>query len=159
MCLLLLFCLTSPLLPSLQSLTSLFYGEQSEKEKSPSESSPLDVDNKDVVSAKGCGSGNLGWACPGPACPVLQQKPMSEVKHEKLNRLLNSLQQWGIPGSWRFFCLELFEASILNGSLEGMLLLASVSQLHGCSCSCGDLVSCMARAWLHACKDLSHPSG
>uniref|UniRef100_A0A803XPV5 Transmembrane protein 63C n=1 Tax=Meleagris gallopavo TaxID=9103 RepID=A0A803XPV5_MELGA len=29
------------------SLTSLFYGEQSEKEKSPSESSPLDVDNKD----------------------------------------------------------------------------------------------------------------
>ncbi|NXY30201.1 CSC1 protein, partial [Pomatorhinus ruficollis] len=30
------------------SLTSLFYGEQSEKEKSPSESSPLDADNKDV---------------------------------------------------------------------------------------------------------------
>ncbi|XP_028930498.1 calcium permeable stress-gated cation channel 1 isoform X1 [Ornithorhynchus anatinus] len=30
------------------SLTSLFYGEQSEKEKSPSESSPLDVENKDV---------------------------------------------------------------------------------------------------------------
>ncbi|XP_064368334.1 calcium permeable stress-gated cation channel 1 isoform X2 [Dromaius novaehollandiae] len=30
------------------SLTSLFYGEQSEKEKSPSETSPLDVDNKDV---------------------------------------------------------------------------------------------------------------
>ncbi|XP_039207568.1 calcium permeable stress-gated cation channel 1 isoform X1 [Crotalus tigris] len=29
-------------------LTSLFYGEQSEKEKSPSESSPLDADNKDV---------------------------------------------------------------------------------------------------------------
>uniref|UniRef100_A0A803YG80 Transmembrane protein 63C n=1 Tax=Meleagris gallopavo TaxID=9103 RepID=A0A803YG80_MELGA len=34
------------------SLTSLFYGEQSEKEKSPSESSPLDVDNKDVVSTQ-----------------------------------------------------------------------------------------------------------
>uniref|UniRef100_A0A8B9FIM7 Transmembrane protein 63C n=1 Tax=Amazona collaria TaxID=241587 RepID=A0A8B9FIM7_9PSIT len=32
------------------SLTSLFYGEQSEKEKSPSESSPLDTDNKDMVS-------------------------------------------------------------------------------------------------------------
>ncbi|KAJ6661257.1 hypothetical protein lerEdw1_015394 [Lerista edwardsae] len=30
------------------SLTSLFYGEQSEKEKSPSETSPLDADNKDV---------------------------------------------------------------------------------------------------------------
>ncbi|XP_067152964.1 calcium permeable stress-gated cation channel 1 isoform X2 [Apteryx mantelli] len=30
------------------SLTSLFYGEQSEKEKSPSETSPLDTDNKDV---------------------------------------------------------------------------------------------------------------
>ncbi|XP_030070672.1 calcium permeable stress-gated cation channel 1 isoform X2 [Microcaecilia unicolor] len=30
------------------SLTSLFYGEQSEKEKSPSESSPLDLDSKDV---------------------------------------------------------------------------------------------------------------
>ncbi|XP_063146225.1 calcium permeable stress-gated cation channel 1 isoform X1 [Candoia aspera] len=29
-------------------LTSLFYGEQSEKEKSPSETSPLDADNKDV---------------------------------------------------------------------------------------------------------------
>ncbi|XP_032998065.1 calcium permeable stress-gated cation channel 1 isoform X1 [Lacerta agilis] len=29
-------------------LTSLFYGEQSEKEKSPSETSPLDSDNKDV---------------------------------------------------------------------------------------------------------------
>ncbi|XP_034964002.1 calcium permeable stress-gated cation channel 1 isoform X1 [Zootoca vivipara] len=29
-------------------LTSLFYGEQSEKEKSPSETSPLDTDNKDV---------------------------------------------------------------------------------------------------------------
>uniref|UniRef100_A0A8C7EF35 CSC1/OSCA1-like N-terminal transmembrane domain-containing protein n=1 Tax=Nothoprocta perdicaria TaxID=30464 RepID=A0A8C7EF35_NOTPE len=29
------------------SLTSLFYGEQSEKEKSPSETSPLDTDNKD----------------------------------------------------------------------------------------------------------------
>ncbi|XP_072842572.2 osmosensitive cation channel TMEM63C isoform X2 [Pogona vitticeps] len=28
-------------------LTSLFYGEQSEKEKSPSETSPLDADNKD----------------------------------------------------------------------------------------------------------------
>lgn len=37
---------------SIQSLTSLFYGEQSEKEKSPSESSPLDVDNKDVVSTQ-----------------------------------------------------------------------------------------------------------
>lgn len=47
-------CLTlsSPLLSSLQSLTSLFYGEQSEKEKSPSESSPLDADNKDVVSSQ-----------------------------------------------------------------------------------------------------------
>lgn len=51
--LLLLSCLTPPLHPSLQSLTSLFYGEQSEKEKSPSESSPLDADNKDVVSAGG----------------------------------------------------------------------------------------------------------
>ncbi|KPP59088.1 hypothetical protein Z043_123028, partial [Scleropages formosus] len=30
------------------SLTSLFYGEQSEKEKSPSESSPSDAENKDV---------------------------------------------------------------------------------------------------------------
>ncbi|CAM2116136.1 unnamed protein product [Caretta caretta] len=30
------------------SLTSLFYGEQSEKEKSPSETSPPDIDNKDV---------------------------------------------------------------------------------------------------------------
>uniref|UniRef100_W5MYY0 Transmembrane protein 63C n=2 Tax=Lepisosteus oculatus TaxID=7918 RepID=W5MYY0_LEPOC len=30
------------------SLTSLFYGEQSEKEKSPSESSPSDMENKDV---------------------------------------------------------------------------------------------------------------
>lgn len=40
------------LLSSLQSLTSLFYGEQSEKEKSPSESSPLDADNKDVVSSQ-----------------------------------------------------------------------------------------------------------
>ncbi|MBN3298775.1 osmosensitive cation channel TMEM63C [Amia ocellicauda] len=30
------------------SLTSLFYGEQSEKEKSPSESSPSDMDSKDV---------------------------------------------------------------------------------------------------------------
>uniref|UniRef100_A0A8D0GWU8 Transmembrane protein 63C n=1 Tax=Sphenodon punctatus TaxID=8508 RepID=A0A8D0GWU8_SPHPU len=30
------------------SLTSLFYGEQSEKEKSPSETSPLDEDDKDV---------------------------------------------------------------------------------------------------------------
>ncbi|XP_048831376.1 calcium permeable stress-gated cation channel 1 [Brienomyrus brachyistius] len=30
------------------SLTSLFYGEQSEKEKSPSESSPSDTENKDV---------------------------------------------------------------------------------------------------------------
>ncbi|XP_044292355.1 calcium permeable stress-gated cation channel 1 isoform X1 [Varanus komodoensis] len=30
------------------SLTSLFYGEQSEKEKSPSETSPLDAENKDV---------------------------------------------------------------------------------------------------------------
>ncbi|XP_060613947.2 calcium permeable stress-gated cation channel 1 [Anolis sagrei] len=30
------------------SLTSLFYGEQSEKEKSPSETSPQDVENKDV---------------------------------------------------------------------------------------------------------------
>ncbi|XP_043929830.1 calcium permeable stress-gated cation channel 1 [Protopterus annectens] len=30
------------------SLTSLFYGEQSEKEKSPSESSPSDTDNRDV---------------------------------------------------------------------------------------------------------------
>ncbi|XP_053139916.1 calcium permeable stress-gated cation channel 1 [Hemicordylus capensis] len=30
------------------SLTSLFYGEQGEKEKSPSETSPLDADNKDV---------------------------------------------------------------------------------------------------------------
>lgn len=79
-CLLLLFCLTPPHLPSLQSLTSLFYGEQSEKEKSPSESSPLDADNKDVVSGRGCVSGNLGWACPGPACPVLHQKPMSKVK-------------------------------------------------------------------------------
>ncbi|XP_061467808.1 calcium permeable stress-gated cation channel 1 isoform X2 [Rhineura floridana] len=29
-------------------LTSLFYGEQNEKEKSPSETSPLDADNKDV---------------------------------------------------------------------------------------------------------------
>lgn len=45
---------TSPLM---QSLTSLFYGEQSEKEKSPSESSPLDADNKDVVSAKGTWAG------------------------------------------------------------------------------------------------------
>lgn len=34
------------------SLTSLFYGEQSEKEKSPSENSPLDADNKDVVSLR-----------------------------------------------------------------------------------------------------------
>uniref|UniRef100_A0A8C7DED5 Transmembrane protein 63C n=1 Tax=Oncorhynchus kisutch TaxID=8019 RepID=A0A8C7DED5_ONCKI len=31
------------------SLTSLFYGEQSEKEKSPSESSPSDSDTKDLV--------------------------------------------------------------------------------------------------------------
>lgn len=161
LCLLLLFCLTPPLLPSLQSLTSLFYGEQSEKEKSPSESSPLDADNKDVVSGSGCGSGsgNLGWASPGPACPVLHQKPRSEVKYEKLNLLLNSLKHWGIPGSWRVFCPELFEASVLDGSLEWVLLLASVSQLHGCPCSCGDLVSCMARSWLHACKDLSYPSG
>lgn len=90
-CLLLLFCLTPPPLPSLQSLTSLFYGEQSEKEKSPSESSPLDADNKDVVSASGCGSGDLGWAHPGPACPVLHLKPRSEVKWEKLNLLLNTL--------------------------------------------------------------------
>lgn len=37
---------------SIRSLTSLFYGEQSEKEKSPSESSPLDVDNKDMVSTQ-----------------------------------------------------------------------------------------------------------
>uniref|UniRef100_A0A8C7PC98 Transmembrane protein 63C n=1 Tax=Oncorhynchus mykiss TaxID=8022 RepID=A0A8C7PC98_ONCMY len=32
------------------SLTSLFYGEQSEKEKSPSESSPSDSETKDLVS-------------------------------------------------------------------------------------------------------------
>uniref|UniRef100_A0A8D2Q6Y0 Transmembrane protein 63C n=1 Tax=Varanus komodoensis TaxID=61221 RepID=A0A8D2Q6Y0_VARKO len=32
------------------SLTSLFYGEQSEKEKSPSETSPLDAENKDVLT-------------------------------------------------------------------------------------------------------------
>uniref|UniRef100_A0A8C8CJQ0 Calcium permeable stress-gated cation channel 1 n=1 Tax=Oncorhynchus tshawytscha TaxID=74940 RepID=A0A8C8CJQ0_ONCTS len=32
------------------SLTSLFYGEQNEKEKSPSESSPSDSDTKDLVS-------------------------------------------------------------------------------------------------------------
>lgn len=61
-CLLLLSCLTPPLLPLLQSLTSLFYGEQSEKEKSPSESSPLDIDNKDVVSTSSHGSGSPGWA-------------------------------------------------------------------------------------------------
>lgn len=83
--LLLLSCLTPPLLPSLQSLTSLFYGEQSEKEKSPSESSPLDVDNKDVVSAGGRGSRSPGWSHPGPACPALHGKPRSEVKWEKLN--------------------------------------------------------------------------
>lgn len=32
------------------SLTSLFYGEPSEKEKSPSESSPSDSETKDMVS-------------------------------------------------------------------------------------------------------------
>ncbi|KAL8169127.1 UNVERIFIED_CONTAM: hypothetical protein K2H54_038268 [Gekko kuhli] len=32
----------------MRSLTSLFYGEQSEKEKSPLETSPLDADTKDV---------------------------------------------------------------------------------------------------------------
>uniref|UniRef100_A0A4W3IQX1 Transmembrane protein 63C n=1 Tax=Callorhinchus milii TaxID=7868 RepID=A0A4W3IQX1_CALMI len=32
------------------SVTSLFYGEQTDKEKSPSESSPSDVESKDVVS-------------------------------------------------------------------------------------------------------------
>lgn len=32
------------------SLTSLFYGEPSEKEKSPSESSPTDSEAKDMVS-------------------------------------------------------------------------------------------------------------
>ena len=63
--LLLLSCLTPPLLPSLQSLTSLFYGEQSEKEKSPSESSPLDTDNKDVVSA-----GSRGSGCSSPETQV-----------------------------------------------------------------------------------------
>lgn len=84
-CLLLLSCFTPPLLPSLQSLTSLFYGEQSEKEKSPSESSPLDVDNKDVVSAGGRGSRSPGWACPGLARPDLHGKPRSEVKWEELN--------------------------------------------------------------------------
>lgn len=83
--LLLLSSLTPPHLPLLQSLTSLFYGEQSEKEKSPSESSPLDVDNKDVVSAGGCGSGSPGWARPGPAHPTPHGKPRSEVKWEKLN--------------------------------------------------------------------------
>lgn len=31
------------------SLTSLFYGEQSEKEKSPSESSPSDSETKGMV--------------------------------------------------------------------------------------------------------------
>uniref|UniRef100_A0A8C7PEB2 Transmembrane protein 63C n=1 Tax=Oncorhynchus mykiss TaxID=8022 RepID=A0A8C7PEB2_ONCMY len=36
------------------SLTSLFYGEQSEKEKSPSESSPSDSDTKDLIRSK-CG--------------------------------------------------------------------------------------------------------
>lgn len=37
-----------PLVPL--SLTSLFYGEPSEKEKSPSESSPSDSETKDMVS-------------------------------------------------------------------------------------------------------------
>lgn len=32
------------------SLTSLFYGEPNEKEKSPSESSPSDSETKDMVS-------------------------------------------------------------------------------------------------------------
>uniref|UniRef100_A0A673Z6U5 Transmembrane protein 63C n=1 Tax=Salmo trutta TaxID=8032 RepID=A0A673Z6U5_SALTR len=36
------------------SLTSLFYGEQSEKEKSPSESSPSDSETKDLIRSK-CG--------------------------------------------------------------------------------------------------------
>uniref|UniRef100_A0AAY4AB32 Transmembrane protein 63C n=1 Tax=Denticeps clupeoides TaxID=299321 RepID=A0AAY4AB32_9TELE len=36
------------------SLTSLFYGEQSEKEKSPSESSPSDSESKDMIRSK-CG--------------------------------------------------------------------------------------------------------
>uniref|UniRef100_A0A8C8CG44 Transmembrane protein 63C n=1 Tax=Oncorhynchus tshawytscha TaxID=74940 RepID=A0A8C8CG44_ONCTS len=36
------------------SLTSLFYGEQNEKEKSPSESSPSDSDTKDLIRSK-CG--------------------------------------------------------------------------------------------------------
>lgn len=74
--LLLLSCLTPllhpPLHPSLQSLTSLFYGEQSEKEKSPSESSPLDADNKDVVSAGGWWlwqrEPRLGSSWPSPPC-------------------------------------------------------------------------------------------
>jgi len=34
------------------SLTSLFYGEQSEKEKTPSESSPSDSETKDTVRKK-----------------------------------------------------------------------------------------------------------
>lgn len=38
------------ILSSQFSLTSLFYGEPSEKEKSPSESSPSDSETKDMVS-------------------------------------------------------------------------------------------------------------
>lgn len=34
------------------SLTSLFYGEPGEKEKSPSESSPSDSETKDIVSQR-----------------------------------------------------------------------------------------------------------
>lgn len=62
-----------PLLSSLQSLTSLFYGEQSEKEKSPSESSPLDVDNKDVVSSQRPRQGQPGAALgiPGSLRPTV----------------------------------------------------------------------------------------
>lgn len=120
-CLLLLFCLIPPLLPSLQSLTSLFYGEQSEKEKSPSESSPLDADNKDVVSASVLAVGT--WAGLVRAQPVLFFIRNPAQKCEKLKLLLNSLQQWVIPGSWRVFF-------VLN-YLRHLFWLAVWS---GCSC-------------------------
>uniref|UniRef100_A0A8C5EHG6 Calcium permeable stress-gated cation channel 1 n=2 Tax=Gouania willdenowi TaxID=441366 RepID=A0A8C5EHG6_GOUWI len=45
------------------SLTSLFYGEPSEKEKSPSESSPSDSETKDMVSSSLCRDEEIRSKC------------------------------------------------------------------------------------------------